>query len=316
MNLWKRKRTSRLEGGQPAAAIHPSKAEARTSEVATMSAAPVDVAVPEELPTFTLPPAGVSLERSFCQDGFVVVPQVFDQTEIAELRRAAFAQFPDNRPPFEPKFSSTALFQGPFQLVFRNRKFIQALRTVLGEDFVFINEFALHDSFYVGWHTDTASPEGKVGHEFHWSPGFCVVQAAIYLQDNNENGGGLDVVPGSYVRDDPFAASLRREHGLPIVNRMPEPADPYRGAVSLRGRAGDLVIFHLRLSHRASPRRSEAQNDLDRKLAMFMVAGPNNAQTRRYRAWLDEYDQMNGTTRPVIPDDFRSLLSGMGHSVI
>jgi hypothetical protein len=172
-----------------------------------MSAAPVDVAVPEELPTFTLPPAGVSLERSFCQDGFVVVPQVFDQTEIAELRRAAFAQFPDNRPPFEPKFSSTALFQGPFQLVFRNRKFIQALRTVLGEDFVFINEFALHDSFYVGWHTDTASPEGKVGHEFHWSPGFCVVQAAIYLQDNNENGGGLDVVPGSYVRDDPFAAS-------------------------------------------------------------------------------------------------------------
>jgi hypothetical protein len=47
-----------------------------------------------------------------------------------------------------------------------------------------------------------------------------------------------------------------------------------------------------------------------------MVAGANNAQTRRYRAWLDEYDQMNGTTRPVVPDDFRSLLSGIGHSVI
>ena len=57
-------------------------------------------------------------------------------------------------------------------------------------------------------------------------------------------------------------------------------------------------------------------NDVDRKLAMFMVAGPNNAQTRRYRTWPDEYDQMNGTTRPVVPDDFRSLLSGMSHSVI
>jgi hypothetical protein len=32
-----------------------------------------------------------------------------------------------------------------------------------------------------------------------------------------------------------------------------------------------------------------------------MVAGPNNAQTRQYRTWLDEYDQMNGTTRPVVP---------------
>jgi hypothetical protein len=313
MNLWKWKRTSRLEDGQPAAAVPSSGTEADTSEVATMS---VDVADPEELPTFTLPPAGVSLERSFCQDGFVVVPQVFDQTEIAELRRAAIAQFPDNRPPFEPKFAGPALFQEPFQLVFHNRKFIQALRTVLGEDFVFLNELGLHDSFYVGWHTDTASPEGKVGHEFHWSPGFCVVQAAIYLQDNNENGGGLDVVPGSYVRDDPFAALLRREHGLPVVSRIPEPADPYRGGVSLRGRAGDLVIFHLRLYHRASRRRREAQNDLDRKLAMFTVAGPNNAQTRRYRAWLDEYDQMNGTTRPVVPDDFRSMLSKIGHSII
>src|SRR5262249_43986861 len=157
-------------------------------------------------------------------------------------------QFPDNRPPFEAMFSSTALFQEPFRLLFRNRKFVHSLRAVLGEDFVFINEFGLHDSFYVGWHTDTASPEGKVGHEFHWSPGFYVVNAAIYLQDNSDNGGGLDVVPGSYIRDDPFAARLRRENGLPIANRMPEPTDPYRGGVSIRTRVGDVVIFHLRIS--------------------------------------------------------------------
>jgi hypothetical protein len=311
MNLWKWKRTSRLEGGQPAAAIHSSTPEAGTSEVATMPAAPVDVPVPEGLPTFTLPPASVSLERSFCQDGFVVVPQVFDQTEMAELRRAAIAQFPDNRPPFEAKFSSTALFQEPFRLIFRNRKFIQALRTVLGEDFIFVNEFALHDSFYVGWHTDTGSLEGKWGHEFHWSPSFCIVQNAIYLQDV-----AFDVVPGSYVRDDPFAAAMRRDNGLPPVNRMPEATDPYRDAVSIRGRAGDLVIFHPRLHHRSSPRRSEAKNDVDRKLAIYMIAGTNNAQTRRYRAWLDEHGKMHGAPRPVIPDDFRSLLSGIGHDVI
>jgi hypothetical protein len=312
MNLWKWKRATRLPDEQPAAAILSSGAEAGTSEVATMSGAPADVAIPEDLPTFALPPAGASLERSFCQDGFVVVPKVFDQTEMAELRRAAIAQFPDNRPPFQPSFSSTALFQGSFQVVFRNRKFIQALRTVLGEDFVFINEFSLHDSFWVGWHTDTATIEGKGNHEFHWSPGFCVVNAAIYLQDHS-----LDVVPGSYVRDDPFAAMMRRDNGLPTMNRMPEPtADPYRDAVSVRFRAGDVVIFHLRLHHRSSPRTTDAQGDNDRKLAIFMLAGANNAQTRRYRAWLDEYGQMNGTTKPMIPDDFRSLLSGVGHSVI
>jgi hypothetical protein len=332
MNLWKWKRTSRSEGERPATAIRSSTVEAETPEVAAVPVSPVDVAVPEapvdvaipeapvaiadpdRLPPFTLPPAGVSLERSFCQDGFVVVPQVFDQAEMAELRRAAIAQFPDNRPPFQPSFSSTALFQGPFQPVFRSRRFIQALRTVLGEDFVFINEFALHDSFWVGWHTDTATIEGKGNHEFHWSPGFCVVNAAIYLQDHS-----LDVVPGSYVRDDPFAAMMRRDNGLPNINRMPAPepnVDPYRDAVSVRFRAGDVLIFHLRLHHRSSPRTSEAQSDLDRKLAIFMLAGANNTQTRRYRAWLDEYGQMNGTTKPMIPDDFRSLLNGVGHTVI
>jgi hypothetical protein len=315
MILWKRKPTSRSEDRQPAAAILSSSAEAATPEVAT-PAAPVEIAAPDVLPAFTPPPPGVSLGRSFCQDGFVLVPQVFDQTEIAELRRAAIAQFPDNRPPFEPRFSNTVLFEEPFRLVFRNRKFIEALRTVLGEDFVFVDEFALHDSHFAGWHTDTVSPDGKAGHEFHWSPSFCVVQNAIYLQDNTENGGGLDVVPGSHMRDDTLAALLRREHGFPIVNRMPDPVDDSRrNAVSLRGRAGDLVIFHFRLSHRASPPRREAQNDFDRKLGMFMVAGANNAQTRRYHAWLDEYAQMNGTTRAVVPDDFRSFLSGIGHGV-
>jgi hypothetical protein len=269
------------------------------------------------LPVFTPPPTGISLERSFCQDGFVMVPQVFDRTEIAEFRRAAIAQFPDNRPPFKAQVSNTAFFQEPFRRVFRNRKFIEALRTLLGEDFVFVNEFALHDSHYVGYHTDAASLEGKGGHEFHWSPLFCLAEIVIYLQDNGENGGGLDAVPGSHIRDDPFSAKLRHEHGFPIASRMPEPTDdPYRSGVSIPSRAGDVVIFHYRLFHRASERRREAMDDVDRKLAMFMAAGPNNALTRRYRAWVDEYDQMNGTRRPVIPNDFHSLLSEAGNNVI
>lgn len=337
MNLWNWKRTGR-SGGETPAAGRSSTAQVETPDVATPSSvpipeivaapapsapdvataavAPIEVAMPEQLPSFILPPAGVSLQRSFCQDGFVALPEVFDQAEMAEIRRAAIAHFPQNQPPFEPMFSNTALYQEPFRRVFRNLKFIQALRSVLGDDFVFINEMSLHDSFYVGWHTDTASPEFKLDREFHWSPGFCLVQIAIYLQDNAGNGGGLDIVPGSYVRDDPFASRMRREKGLPNVSRMVETEDPYRGAVSIRSRVGDVAIFHLRSSHRASRRSSEAQSDADRKLAMFMVAGPNNAQTRGYRTWLDEYDQLNGTKRPVIPDDFRSLMSGIGHSVI
>ena len=143
--LWKWKRTTRLEGEQPAVAIRSPRAEARNAGPLTSPSRRLRSQTRSVLPAFTSPPPGVSLERSFCQDGFVVVPQVFDQTEIAELRRAAIALFPDNRPPFEPKFSNTALYREPFRLIFRKPKLIQALRAVLGDDFVFINEFALHD---------------------------------------------------------------------------------------------------------------------------------------------------------------------------
>lgn len=313
MNFWKRKRTSPSADGLIVAATRSSDAEAGSSEAAPAPAPPVDAVDADALPDFSMPPAGVSLERSFCQNGFAWVPEVFDQNEMALLRRSAIAQFPDNQPPFQPQFNSTAVYREPFRLVFRNRKFIDSLRKVLGDDFVFVNSFGLHDSFYVGWHTDTSTPEGKGGHEFHWSPGFCVVQTAIYLQDNGENGGGLDVVPGSYVRDDLFAAQMRRENGFPVAR---EPVNEYANGVTIRSRAGDVVMFHLRLSHRASRRRSEAKADADRKLAMFMVAGANNALTRRYSAWLDEYAQMSGTPRTEVTDDFRSLLSGIGHSVV
>jgi hypothetical protein len=38
-------------------------------------------------------------------------------------------------------------------------------------------------------------------------------------------------------------------------------------------------------------------NDADRKLAIFLLAGVNNASSRRYREWLVQYDAMKRITR-------------------
>lgn len=261
--------------------------------------------------------AHASLGRQFVQDGFVLLPSTFTVSEIAELRAALIKAFADNKPPFTPHFSATALFQEPLRsIVFRNARLIGALRELLGDDFLLINEMSAHDSFFSGWHTDTSSPEGKAGHEFHWSPGFAVVNVAIYLQENCETGGGMDIVPGSYLRDDPVAIGLRREHGFSATHVTEPKGDPYRNTVTLPSRAGDVVIFHLRSSHRASIPTRKALNDKDRKLALFFIAGPNNASTRRYRAWLDEYARMNETTRPTIPDDFQRFMTGIESSII
>jgi hypothetical protein len=124
---------------------------AASTTVAPDSATPAtsipDPAVSNKPVDFIPPPRGVSLERSFCQDGFVLLPQVFTVGEIADFRRAAMQFFPSNRPPFEPQFSNTAMFHPSFRAIFQNGRFIGALRTLFGDDFVFLNEFALHDSF-------------------------------------------------------------------------------------------------------------------------------------------------------------------------
>ena len=255
--------------------------------------------------------------RRFVQDGFVVLPEVFSNLEIVRLRRALVALFHDNKPPFEARFSNTALFDEPLRsIVFANTRLIGALRELLGEDFLFLNEFAAHDSFYSGWHTDTSSPEGKVGHDFHWSPNFILVNVAIYLQDNGETGGGLDVVPRSYLRDDPLAIGLRRDLGFPPVHLRDIDADPYCGALTLRAKAGDATVFHLRTSHRSSIATRAADNDDERKLALFILAGANNSSTRRYRTCLNEYHALNTTSRPNLPADFMRVLSDRGLTII
>ena len=247
-----------------------------------------------------------SIGRTFCQNGFVHIPSVFGSEEIKAFRHAALGVLLPASPPYQPQFSNTALFGEPFRPIFRNARLIGSLRTLLGEDFTFLNEFALQDSHFSGWHTDTTSPEAKAGHEFHWSPGFLLVNIAVYLQDNDGNGGGLDIVPQSHLRDDPLSVTML---GGQVDN-------PYGSAVTVGGRAGDVVIFHLRVSHRSSEPTRAARNDAERKLALFMIAGANNDLTRRYRTWIDQYDKMNGVSRPPIPDEFHAFLASTQQTIL
>lgn len=261
-------------------------------------------------------PPKISVERSFCQDGFVVIPGMFDRSSVQGFRRAAQELLPLQKPPYKSQFSNTALFSESLRGVFLNSKLIETLRGLFGDDFVFVNEFALHDSFYSGWHTDTSSSEGKSGHNFMWSPGFYLANVAIYLQDNLDTGGGLDAVPRSHLLDDPVAMTIRKEKDFPPDYRSEYTDDPYADGRTLRTKAGDVVIFNLRASHRSSVATREPTTEADRKMAIFLMVGPNNTVTHRYREWINEYDEMNKAKRADIPEEFKSFLSGLNLSVI
>lgn len=259
-----------------------------------------------------------ALGRTYCQEGFVALTGAFSQEDIASMRKAAAAAFSHNAtPPFPAgSLSETILFEPAFRPIFENEKLIGALRTLFGNDFVFVNEIGIQDSCFGGWHTDTSSAEGKGGHTFLWSPRFMTANVAIYLQDNGPCGGGLDIIPGSYTRNDPLAKSIRRDKGMNVEEFGPDEVDPYRDGLTITTKAGDALIFHMRTRHRASPAVQLPSTAEERKLAMFLIAGPNNDETRQYRAWLDEYDVISNTKRPIVPEQCRAFLSSRGLSMI
>jgi hypothetical protein len=158
---------------------------------------------------------------------------------------------------------------------------VAVLRGLLGRDFVFLPESAVHDSGYGGWHKDTGAQE-RAGLTFHWEPDFRMVQVALYLQDNTPAaGGGLDVIPGSHLRRDQ-CGEFRERGGLRdwLQARL---WGAVRGcAYSVPSAAGDLVLFHYRLDHRATQPAAQPVPPEHRKLAIFFACSANNRHVRKY----------------------------------
>jgi hypothetical protein len=159
-----------------------------------------------------------------------------------------------------------------------------------------------HQSGYVGWHKDTTSIE-KEGHRFHLEPGALFVQVGIYLQDNGPRGGGLEVMPGSHRwRTDPFVArsssAIARFVNDQVLDRWRA-----RRAYAIPSRAGDAVIFNLRLNHRATrpPFPPEQLEEHERKLAVFLVCAGDYERALQYRAAIaarSGYEYLEGHEYP------------------
>ena len=94
------------------------------------------------------------------------------------------------------------------------------------------------------WHTD--------GH-----PGRHTVtlKTAIYLDEQDEDQGSLNLIPGSHHGE--FSAALFRSCGYWDRGRPRLRLDPHAvpGAISLRTRPGDVVLWDNRLWHSAFKRR-------------------------------------------------------------
>lgn len=234
-----------------------------------------------------------ALASEFDRNGFVRVAGTIDSHQVAQLRTQLAAIF-DRPSSYEGDINAHSAYKRAYFDAFNRYPELQwiafhppvlaALRELLGTDFVYLPEVGIHDSGYGGWHKDSTAQEAA-GLRFHWEPDFRMVQCALYLQDNDpEYAGGLDVIVGSHTRRDRIVPP-----GRGPVSRLASRAlyrlktwDDRRRGETLPTRAGDVVIFHYRLDHKATAPRVTPVPSTHRKFALFMAASANNRHARTY----------------------------------
>lgn len=280
------------------------------------------------------PDLSAEQKEHFDRDGYVVIPDVLSADDVSAMRRF-----------LESLFDSGVTYKGDVQIrggvegrgggvrhdifsrypemrfLMTHPAILGALRSLLGPDFVFLPEMAAHDSRYGHWHKDT-TPMERAGVTFHWAPDFRFVECGIYLQDNDEHGGGLDVVAASHLEPDhtppaPKVTLLQRARaklGLPIAQPVEAPVQEH--AISIPSAAGDLVIFDFHINHMATQPTACSVDEVPldkRKLAIFFACSANNRHVAPYVDFIrGQYEHLKAGHE--YPQELRELAlkSGVG----
>jgi hypothetical protein len=220
--------------------------------------------------------------EQFHRDGYLRIPNVLTPEQVSWLRtffQAKFGLPPEQRLPQDMDdclFDVFGRYPEVSWLLFLDPT-IKILKSLLGDDFAVLRESVVQLNRFGGWHKDTTSQE-KAGRTFHWQDDFLMIEAAYYLQDNSEEyGGGLDVERRSHLKPDPFVGNASK---LQAVWR--KASSLVKDRISIPSKAGDLLLFHFRINHRATQaRQPEAANERG-KLAIFSACSRNNDHVLAY----------------------------------
>jgi Phytanoyl-CoA dioxygenase (PhyH) len=233
------------------------------------------------------------LATKFERDGYVVIDDILEPATVHELR-SLFLPIFEREKVFV--LHDTVLHFPRILDVLRTPRLVQGLTALLGERFAVPPYSSVAFNGFGLFHTDTTGAEIS-GETFHRHRDCRIVTVAIYLQDNDEYGGGIRLAPGSHRQADPYVALTRRKAELRQVvgqsrfrrlakrlsrGRLYDWNKPFKEhprGVDIPSKAGDAIIWDLRMAHRATPKRAAGPLPHGGKLALFFNCGANNPVT-------------------------------------
>jgi len=248
----------------------------------------------------------------FHEAGYLLVPNILARHQVTELREYLRPQFELSSENHHKGDSNQLLFDvfsrhPSLRWLLFHEPALEVLRSLLGENFVVLREAAAHFEMFGGWHKDTTSQE-RAGETFQWRPDFLMVEVSYYLQDNSEEyGGGLDIQPGSHREPDYFVNPPKTSVLRRVRARLLGAPHESKKVISIPSKAGDLVIFHFRANHRATPRKNTNPPPDRQKMVIFTACSTNTQHVQRYHDFIGSrpsYIYLQGEFS--YPEDFAS----------
>ena len=129
------------------------------------------------------------------QDGYFTVQGVLGREQISNLRAVCDRYFRDTGNQIMPARDFLAIPE--LAVIPFHPAVVEALKSVLGPEYVTIPEYTMQTERFGGWHTDAQTERHA---DYLYRPDYLQIQCGIYLQDNVPGlGGGLDVAPKSHL---------------------------------------------------------------------------------------------------------------------
>jgi len=129
----------------------------------------------------------------------------------------------------------------------------------------------------IGWHRDCGGEEGiKQCKSMLSNKEYVFGKIGLYLQDNSEYGGAIDIIPGSnkdyfrflktwqYAKFWIIVLSLLQRFVNPVFKVVANTklVNYLLGATTVKLKAGEIIIFDSRIWHKGTPARRDIENGL------------------------------------------------------
>ncbi|MDI3325794.1 ectoine hydroxylase [Pontibacterium granulatum] len=207
--------------------------------------------------------------RSYDENGFLIVENLFSEQELTELQQE-LARLKDNASQDHPQETISELDSGEMRSVFQVHQLSRIYKKLAADQrLAGIARFLLNDEVYIHQSRVNYKP-GFRGKEFYWHsdfetwhtedgmPRMRALSMSITLTDNYEQNGPLMLIPGSHRQylvcegDTPenhHEHSLKKqEYGVPSDNMLSQLVEQSE-IVTGTCKAGSVIIFDCNVMH-------------------------------------------------------------------